>query len=59
MVAEKKLPEPKTIVVTEVLPNKALLGKTFKKDAKAISDALANLSEQQISDAKKQLDQNG
>ncbi|XP_062548703.1 glycine--tRNA ligase isoform X2 [Armigeres subalbatus] len=44
LVAEKKLPAPKTIEVTEVVPNKAVLGKVFKKEAKNITDLLANLS---------------
>ncbi|RCN27851.1 glycine--tRNA ligase, partial [Ancylostoma caninum] len=34
LVAEKKLPEPKTVNVVEAVPNMALLGKEFKKDAK-------------------------
>ncbi|XP_067612837.1 glycine--tRNA ligase isoform X2 [Eurosta solidaginis] len=44
LVAEKRLPEPKTVEVSEIVPNKQTLGKTFKKDAKAITDALAKLS---------------
>jgi glycyl-tRNA synthetase len=44
LAAEKKLPEPKTIEVTEAVPNKQLIGKEFKKDAKTITDLLAKLS---------------
>ncbi|XP_021703521.1 glycine--tRNA ligase isoform X2 [Aedes aegypti] len=44
LVAEKKLPAPKTIEVTEVVPNKAALGKVFKKEAKNITELLAKLS---------------
>ncbi|CAH1998824.1 unnamed protein product [Acanthoscelides obtectus] len=44
LAAEKKLPEPKIVDVCEATPNKGILGKTFKKDAKAITDALAALS---------------
>ncbi|XP_053693469.1 glycine--tRNA ligase [Sabethes cyaneus] len=44
LVAEKKLPAPKTIEVTEVVPNKPAIGKAFKKEAKSITEALAKLS---------------
>lgn len=44
LTAEKKLPEPKTVEVTEAVPNKQVLGKVFKKDAKTITDLLAKLS---------------
>lgn len=44
LVAEKKLDAPKTVNVTEAVPNKALIGKQFKKDAKRICDRLAQLS---------------
>lgn len=44
LTAEKKLPEPKTIEVTEAIPNKQLLGKAFKKDAKSISELMATMS---------------
>ncbi|XP_050515936.1 glycine--tRNA ligase [Diabrotica virgifera virgifera] len=43
LAAEKKLPEPKIVDVIEAQANKGLLGKTFKKDAKTITDALAAL----------------
>ncbi|CAH0556631.1 unnamed protein product [Brassicogethes aeneus] len=43
LAAEKKLSEPKIVDVVEAAPNKGTLGKAFKKDAKAITDALANL----------------
>ncbi|XP_014260795.1 glycine--tRNA ligase [Cimex lectularius] len=42
--AEKKLPEPKTVTVTEAQVNKGIVGKVFKKDAKAVSEALVNAS---------------
>ncbi|XP_037933813.1 glycine--tRNA ligase [Teleopsis dalmanni] len=44
LVAEKRLPAPKTIEVSEIVANKQALGKTFKKDAKLITDALAKLT---------------
>lgn len=44
LAAEKKLPEPKTVEITEAVPNKQILGKSFKKDAKLITDLLAKMS---------------
>ena len=43
LVAEKKLAEPKTIDVVEAVPNKAAVGKSFKKEAKEIMEALSSL----------------
>uniref|UniRef100_A0A914RA55 Uncharacterized protein n=1 Tax=Parascaris equorum TaxID=6256 RepID=A0A914RA55_PAREQ len=34
LTAEKKLPEPKTVQVTEIVPNKGVIGKAFKANAK-------------------------
>lgn len=48
LAAEKKLPEPKTVEITEAVPNKQILGKAFKKDAKAITDLLTRLSINEI-----------
>lgn len=48
LAAEKKLPEPKTVDITEALANKQILGKAFKKDAKAITELLAKLSINEI-----------
>ncbi|XP_017784623.1 PREDICTED: glycine--tRNA ligase isoform X2 [Nicrophorus vespilloides] len=59
LAAEKKLPEPKVIDVVEAIPNKGLLGKTFKKDAKIITDALNLLSESAVDDFDKQLQGKG
>ncbi|XP_050088159.1 glycine--tRNA ligase [Anopheles aquasalis] len=59
LVAEKKLPAPKTIEVTEVVPNKAAIGKAFKKEAKGITDALAKLSLDDVSEIGKNLETNG
>lgn len=44
LAAEKKLPEPKTVDVTEAVPNKQVLGKAFRKDAKAITDLLSKMA---------------
>jgi len=46
--AEKKLPEPVIQQVTEVVPNKAPIGKAFKKEAKLVTDKLASLSLDEI-----------
>uniref|UniRef100_T1GTK7 glycine--tRNA ligase n=1 Tax=Megaselia scalaris TaxID=36166 RepID=T1GTK7_MEGSC len=53
MVAEKRLPEPKTVNVSEVITNKQTLGKTFKKDAKTITEALAKLSISEVEGVEK------
>ncbi|KAK6035167.1 anticodon binding domain protein, partial [Cooperia oncophora] len=55
LVAEKKLDEPRMVNVVEVVPNMALLGKEFKKDAKRIQIALAQMSEDSIEDLEKQI----
>ncbi|XP_070504506.1 glycine--tRNA ligase [Chironomus tepperi] len=44
LAAEKKLPEPKTVEVTEAIPNKQIIGKAFKKDAKEITELLNKMS---------------
>lgn len=59
LVAEKKLDAPKTIEVTEALPNKAIIGKEFKKDAKRICEKLANLDVEQQQALQNSLNSNG
>jgi len=59
LVAEKKLPAPKTMNVCEIVPNKVLIGKTFKKDSKAVQDALAALKEDEIILLEKICNENG
>ncbi|XP_017138343.1 glycine--tRNA ligase [Drosophila miranda] len=59
LVAEKRLPAPKTVEVSEIVPNKQALGKTFKKEAKTITEALAKLSLEEISRAEQELNANG
>jgi len=46
--AEKKLPEPITKSITEVIPNKGPIGKAFKKEAKTISELLASLTIEEV-----------
>lgn len=48
LVAEKRLAEPTTIDVTECASQKAVLGKAFKKEAKAVTEALAKLTEDEV-----------
>lgn len=59
LVAEKPLPQPKTVDVVEAIPNKAALGKQFKKDAKSVSDALAALTPEQVGELEKNLNEHG
>lgn len=59
LAAEKKLAEPKTIDVVEAVPNKGVLGKHFKKDAKAITDALTNLQISELEDIENKLESQG
>merc|ERR1719244_638546 len=42
--AEKKLPEPVTRDIVEIVPNKGAIGKAFKKEAKGVTDMLSKLS---------------
>ncbi|KAJ8985812.1 hypothetical protein NQ317_012052 [Molorchus minor] len=55
----KKLPEPKVIDVVEPVANKGVLGKTFKKDAKVITDALAKLQINDMEYLERNLESNG
>ena len=38
--AYEKFPEPREVEVLSIIPNKKELGRLFKKDAKAVADAL-------------------
>ena len=46
--ATKNLKEPKTIDITEMVPNKGPIGKAFKKDGKDIMACLVNMDVQSI-----------
>ncbi|CAG9858491.1 unnamed protein product [Phyllotreta striolata] len=59
LAAEKKLAEPKVLDVVEAQPNKGLLGKTFKKDAKAITESLAKLKIDEVEELEKKLESQG
>lgn len=55
LAAEKKLSEPKTIDVIEAVPNMGVMGKTFKKDAKAVTTYLSELEPSQVEELEKAL----
>jgi len=59
LVAEKKLSEAKTVEITEMVPNKQVMGKAFKKEAKSVTDQLANLSLEDISKFESELESQG
>ncbi|XP_047540671.1 glycine--tRNA ligase [Vanessa atalanta] len=59
LAAEKKLPAPKQIDIVEAVPNKATIGKEFKKDAKLINDALAAMDTAALEQLESELDSNG
>ncbi|KAE9416894.1 hypothetical protein Angca_009066 [Angiostrongylus cantonensis] len=55
LVAEKKLSEPRAIDIVEALANMTILGKEFKKDAKKVQIALAQMSEDEVKNLEKQM----
>lgn len=59
LAAEKKLAEPKVVDVTEPQINKGVIGKVFKKDAKAVLDHVAALDEDGLAEVEKSLADNG
>ncbi|KZS14907.1 Glycine--tRNA ligase [Daphnia magna] len=59
LVAEKKLPEPKTIDVVEVVAIKGTVGKSFKKEAKEIMEALSKLEPATVVEVEESLKTNG
>lgn len=59
LAAEKELATPKEVTIREVLPNKGLIGKQFKADAKDIAVALSNLSLEQVKLLESSLNSNG
>uniref|UniRef100_A0A1I7TWM9 Glycine--tRNA ligase n=2 Tax=Caenorhabditis tropicalis TaxID=1561998 RepID=A0A1I7TWM9_9PELO len=48
LVAEKKLPQPVDVDIVEAQANMALLGKSFKKEAKKIQSALQQMTSEQV-----------
>ncbi|XP_055844517.1 glycine--tRNA ligase [Episyrphus balteatus] len=59
LVAEKRLPEPKEVQVTEIAINKQTFGKAFKKDAKPLTEALTNYSTEEVENVEKSLNETG
>ncbi|RUS79990.1 hypothetical protein EGW08_012255, partial [Elysia chlorotica] len=57
--AEKPLPAPKTIDVTECVPQKGPIGKTFKQNAKPITEHLTGLSAEEIDTLEQNLNDKG
>ena len=57
--AEKKLSSPKTVDIVAMNPNKGVLGKAFKKEAKTVMDQLANLSLEDITKYEGELESKG
>ncbi|XP_076460990.1 glycine--tRNA ligase-like [Babylonia areolata] len=55
LVAERKLPEPRTVDVVECHPQKSVLGKAFKQDAKVIMEHLAKLDAEAVDELEKTL----
>lgn len=59
LVAERKLREPKTIDVVEAVANKGIVGKSFKKEAKEIMEALSKLEPSTVAEVEESLKNNG
>lgn len=59
MTAYEKFPEPKVVDMVKVNVNKKEVGVAFKKDAKAIGDALESMSECDAMEMKASLEANG
>ncbi|CAI5444208.1 unnamed protein product [Caenorhabditis angaria] len=58
LIAEKKLEKPTEVNVVEAQANMALLGKSFKKDAKKIQGALAALTNEEVEQMEAELKEN-
>lgn len=59
LAAEKKLAEPKMVSITEPVPNKAAIGKAFKKEAKSLMDALARMDPVEVGQLEEDLASTG
>uniref|UniRef100_A0A8C4NIR1 Glycine--tRNA ligase n=1 Tax=Eptatretus burgeri TaxID=7764 RepID=A0A8C4NIR1_EPTBU len=59
LVAEKLLTEPKTVDVVQFEPNKSLVGKAFKKDARQVTDFLAACDPCFIESSEKEMQDKG
>lgn len=59
LIAEKPLPQPVTVDVVECVPNRAVMGKTFKQDQKKVLDYLSSLPEADLLAVDKELQSAG
>jgi len=59
LVAEKKLLEPREVHVTECVPQKPIIGKAFKTDAKQVTAALSSLEASVVEQLEKDLQDSG
>merc|ERR1719474_1642704 len=59
LAAEKKLAEPRTVDVVEMVPNKGPLGKAFKKEGKAVIEAVSKLNAAAVSKHEADLESSG
>jgi glycyl-tRNA synthetase len=59
LVAERKLPSPKNISVVEAVLNRSAVGKSFKKDAKAITEYFTNLEQSELEEIDSKLKADG
>jgi glycyl-tRNA synthetase len=53
LAAEKRLPEPRIIDVTEIQTDKGIIGKNFKANAKQILQHFEGLSEEEVTGVEK------
>lgn len=56
---ERPLKEPRIVDAVVAVPDKGIVGKTFKKDAKAVQEALALLSNEEAEKMDKALSEAG
>ena len=57
--AKEDLPTPRQLDVVEVVPDKGLIGKQFRKDAKAITEFLTGLSGDAVKSVEQELAEKG
>ncbi|XP_043286429.1 glycine--tRNA ligase isoform X2 [Venturia canescens] len=56
LAAEKRLIEPKVVDVVEAAPNRSVIGKSFRKEAKFVLEALSALDENAVDTLEKSLE---
>jgi len=59
LVAQVDLPQPISVEVVEAVMDKALVGKTFRKNAKIVTDAVAQLKPEEVDEMENALNANG